>query len=656
DSDADDCKGRKKGSGFAAARAERRRRGGGRGVDGDFDGGRNYRSNKRLVRKGTNTAAPRKEKAVLELPCTVRSFSEAAGVPAGRVVGTLMQMGHPMTINSNLEAELAEMIALELGVELEFREPQSLEEGVIEAIEAREDDASDLSSRPPIVTFLGHVDHGKTSLLDYLIGTRVVTGEAGGITQHIRAYQVDKDGQTISFVDTPGHEAFTEMRARGANVTDIAVLVIAADDGIMPQTEEAISHAKAAEVPIVVALNKIDVPGVDANRVMTQMTEYGLTPSEWGGDVEVVKTSAITGEGMDELLETLLTVSELHEYQANADRPGIGVCLESEQASNRGVIAKVVVQNGTLKVGDVVLCGTSYGRVKAIYDTLDANKQIDAAGPSMPVNITGLDTAPGAGDRFYVLEDIAQARELAETRSDASRAESLSGTSPKVSFEAFQDLLQTGKLGQVEEKVELNLIIRADARGSLEAIEKELSKLDHPEVEIRCLQQSVGGISVADVTLASASQAVIVGFNVIPDENARTLADDRNVEVRRYDIIYKLAEDIKAIIEGRLRPEERVVELGRALVKTVFTITRVGAVAGCYVAQGQIERGCRIRVNRDNKTIGDYALDSLKRHKDDVKEVPRGMECGIKLVGFNDLKQDDVLEAYKIEEVARTLD
>ncbi|MFN3191582.1 MAG: translation initiation factor IF-2 [Aureliella sp.] len=656
DSEDEDGKGRKKGSGIAAARAERRRRGGGRGVDGEFEGGRNYRSSKRLVRKGTNTAAPRKEKAVLELPCTVRSFSEAAGVPAGRVVGTLMQMGHPMTINSNLEAELAEMIALELGVELEFREPQSLEEGVIEAIEEREDDAADLSSRPPIVTFLGHVDHGKTSLLDYLIGTRVVTGEAGGITQHIRAYQVDKDGQTISFVDTPGHEAFTEMRARGANVTDIAVLVIAADDGIMPQTEEAISHAKAAEVPIVVALNKIDVPGVDANRVMTQMTEYGLTPSEWGGDVEVVKTSAITGEGMDELLETLLTVSELHEYKANADRPGIGVCLESEQASNRGVIAKVVVQNGTLKVGDVVLCGTSYGRVKAIYDTLDANKQIEAAGPSMPVNITGLDTAPGAGDRFYVLEDIAQARELAETRSDASRAESLSGTSPKVSFEAFQDLLQTGKLGQVEEKVELNLIIRADARGSLEAIEKELSKLDHPEVEIRCLQQSVGGISVADVTLASASQAVIVGFNVIPDENARALADDRNVEIRRYDIIYKLAEDIKAIVEGRLRPEERVVELGRALVKTVFTITRVGAVAGCYVAQGQIERGCRIRVNRDNKTIGDYALDSLKRHKDDVKEVPRGMECGIKLAGFNDLKQDDVLEAYKIEEIARTLD
>jgi translation initiation factor IF-2 len=389
---------------------------------------------------------------------------------------------------------------------------------------------------------------------------------------------------------------------------------------------------------------------------MTQLTEYELTPSEWGGDVEVVRTSAITGEGMDELLETLLTVAELHDYKANAERPAVGVCLESEQASDKGVIAKVVVQNGTLHVGDVVLCGTSYGRVKAIYDTLDLGQQLESAGPSMPINITGLDTAPGAGDRFYVLDDIAQARELAEARSDASRAESLSGTSPKVSFERFQDLLQTGKLGQIEDKVELNLIIRADARGSLEAIEKELSKISHPEVEIKVLQKSVGGVTVADVTLASASQAVIVGFNVIPDEQARSLADDKNVEIRRYDIIYKLAEDIKAIIEGRLRPEERVVELGRALVKTVFNISRVGAVAGCYVAQGQIERGCRIRVNRDSRTIGDYALDSLKRHKEDVKEVPRGMECGIKLAGFNDLKQDDVLEAYRIEEIARKLD
>ncbi|GAB5403523.1 MAG: hypothetical protein Aurels2KO_17540 [Aureliella sp.] len=651
--DEDEDAPRKRGAGINAARAERKRRG--RGHNDGYDDGRNRRRS-RLVRKGTNTAAPRKENVQLELPCTVRSFSEAAGVPAGKVLGTLMQMGQGVTINANLDAELAELLAVELGVEIEFKQPPTLEEKMIDSIEEFEEDEGSQTTRPPIVTFLGHVDHGKTSLLDYLIGTSVVTGEAGGITQHIRAYQVEKDGKMISFVDTPGHEAFTEMRARGANVTDIAVLVIAADDGIMPQTEEAISHAKAAGVPIVVALNKIDLPGVDENRAMTQLTEHGLTPSEWGGDVEVVRTSAISGQGMDELLETLLTVAELHDYKASEDRAAVGVCLESEQASNKGVIAKVVVQTGTLKVGDVILCGTSYGRVKALYDTLTVSTQLDSAGPSVPVNVTGFDTAPAAGERFYVLDDIADARELAETRIDQSRSQNLSGTSPKVSFEAFQDLLQSGRLGQVEDRVELNIIIRADARGSLEAIEKELGKLEHPEVDIRILQKSVGGVTVADVTLASASNAVIVGFNVIPDENARSLADERNVEIRRYDIIYKLAEDIKAIVEGRLRPEERIVELGRALVKTVFTITRVGAVAGCYVLQGSIERGCRIRVNRDSRGIGDYPLDSLKRHKDDVKEVPRGMECGIKLSGFNDLKQDDILEAYRVEEVARTLD
>jgi translation initiation factor IF-2 len=652
----EDALARKKGVGIAAARDERKRRSNRRTVEtGDDDGRRGRRDNRSIIHRGTNTAAPRKEKAVLELPCTVRSFLEASGLPAGKVLGTLMQMGKGLTINASLDTESAEALALELGVELEFRQPASLESELIDGMENEVDSDESLEFRPPIVTFLGHVDHGKTSLLDYLIGTRIVTGEAGGITQHIRAYQVEKDGKKISFVDTPGHEAFTEMRARGANVTDIAILVIAAEDGIMPQTEEAISHAKAAGVPIVVALNKIDLPGADVNRVLTQMTEHGLTPSEWGGDVEVVRTSAITGQGMDELLETLLTVAELNDYKANPNRPAIGVCLEAGQAADKGVIAKVIVQNGTLKVGDIVLCGTSYGRVKALYDTLQTNKQLPSAGPSVPVNITGLDFAPAAGDRFYVLSDIIEARSLAESRSDISRAQSLSGTSPKVSFETFQDLLQSGKLGKSDDVAELNIIIRADARGSLEAIEKELGKLQHPEVKINILQKSVGGITLADVTLAHASNAVVVGFNVIPDEAARNLADARHVEIRRYDIIYKLAEDIRAIVEGRLRPEERIMELGRALVKTVFTITRVGTVAGCYVAQGTIERGCRIRVNRDGRTIGDYALDSLKRHKDDAKEVPRGMECGIRLSGFNDLKQDDVLEAYKVEEFARTL-
>ena len=617
------------------------------------EGGRYMKGSRRPKPKPT---AARKEKVILAMPCTIRSFSEAAGVTAARVLRSLMTMGTMANINASLNQDQAELIAADLGVELEFKQAETLETSLIGKINDEEDNPDDLVTRPPIVTFLGHVDHGKTSLLDYLIGTKIVTGEAGGITQHIRAYQVKKDGRAISFVDTPGHEAFTEMRARGANVTDIAILVIAADDGIMPQTEEAISHAKAAGVPIVVAANKCDLPGADINRVMTQMTEYGLTPSAWGGDVEVVPTSAITGEGMDELLETVLTVAELHDYRANPKKAAVGVCLESEQASDRGVIAKVMVQGGTLRVGDIVVCGSSFGRVKALGDTLKRNKQMTECGPSMPVNITGLDKAPEAGERFHVLDDIGQARQIAASRENLVRAQSLSGTSQKVSFETFQELLQSGKLGVKEDKVVLNLIIRADARGSLEAIEKELTKLDHPEVEIKILQKSVGGITVADVTLGSASQAVIVGFNVIPDEAARALADLRNVEVRRYDIIYNLALDIKALIEGRLKPEEKIVELGRALVKQVFAVSRVGTIAGCYVAQGTIERGCRIRVNREGRRIGDYSLETLKRVKDDVKEVPRGMECGIKLGGFNDVKVDDVLEAYRVEEVARKLE
>ena len=646
-------------TGLAGARTDRKR---GRLEPSKFrgafdeDGEGRRRGRRQPAQRNASTAAPRKEKVILDLPCTVRSFCEAAGVPVARVLRSLMTMGIPTTINTTMNSEQAMLLATELGVEVEFREAQTAEASMLLAHELIEDSPEDLVPRAPIVTFLGHVDHGKTSLLDYLIGTKIVDGEAGGITQHIRAYQVEKDGRRVAFVDTPGHEAFTEMRARGANVTDIAVLVIAADDGIMPQTEEAISHAKAAGVPIVVAANKSDLPSADINRLMTQMTEHGLTPSAWGGDVEVVPTSAITGAGMDELLETLLTVAELNDYRANPKRAAVGVCLESEQASDRGVIAKVMVQNGTLRVGDIVVCGSTFGRIKAINDTLRRNKQMTEAGPSMPVNITGLEAAPEAGEKFYVLDDITQAREIAAARENSLRSESLSGTSQKVSFEAFQELLQSGRLAKRDDTVVLNLIIRADARGSLEAIEKELTKLEHPEVELRILQKSVGGISVADVTLASASNAVIVGFNVIPDEAARSMADAKKIEIRRYDIIYNLALDIKAIVEGRLRPEQRVVELGRALVKQVFTVSRIGTIAGCYVVQGTIERGCRIRINRDGRTIGDYPMDTLRRIKDDVKEVARGLECGIKLHGFNDVKQDDILEAYRIEEVARTLE
>ena len=622
----------------------------------DSGTGRPYRRRRTLSRTGKNTAAPRKSKMQLELPCTVRSFSEAAGIPSSQVQSALMQMGAMVTINAQVDPELVELLAAELGVELEFKEQVSLEESLIDQIVQQEDDTDSLVPRPPVVTFLGHVDHGKTTLLDAFIGTDVVSGEAGGITQHIRAYQISKDGRLITFVDTPGHEAFTEMRARGANVTDIAVLVIAADDGIMPQTEEAISHLKAADVPIVVALNKMDLPGADPVKTMTQLTQFDLTPSgDWGGDTEVIQTSALKGEGLDDLLDTFLTIADLHEYRANPDRPALGICLESEQESGRGVLAKLIVQSGTLRVGDVVVCGTTFGRVKAMYNTLHPNQLVSEAGPSVPVDVAGLNTAPGAGDAFHVLEDVASARSIAEQRLAQNRTQALSGHTVRISFEDFQQQLEDGILGQVDEVAILNLIIRADVRGSIEAIQKELGKLAHPEVQVKVLQASVGGITAADITLAHASSAVVIGFNVVPDEAARILADERQVEIRRYSIIYNITDDIKLMLEGKLRPEERVVELGHALVKRVFTVSRHGAIAGCYVAQGNVERGCRIRVNRDGRTIGDYRLDSLRREKDDVKEVARGFECGIKLVGFNDIKQDDVLEAYRIEEVARTL-
>ncbi len=613
------------------------------------------RKRRRLTRLGNNTAAPRKGSVSVDLPCTVRTLSEATGVPTAAIQRVLLQMGTMASINHEISPELAEMVAAELGMEVDFRQAASPEDQLIGRYDAIEDRDEDLSTRPPVVTFLGHVDHGKTSLLDRIIGINVVSGEAGGITQHIRAYKIKKGEREIAFVDTPGHEAFTEMRARGAHVTDIAVLVVAADDGVMPQTEEAISHAKAAGVPIVVALNKSDLPGADANRVLQQLAANDLLPAEWGGDVEVVKTSAITGDGIDTLLETLLLTADLHEYRANPKRPAMGTCLEAEQQGNQGVMAKLIVQNGTLSVGDLIVCGGAHGRIKAMYDTLNPRKKLASVGPSTPVNVTGLDIAPEAGQAFYEMQDVAEARTIAEQRQMQSRSKSLSGVTVRVSFEEFQRRMEEGRLGQKQEVQMLNLIIRADVRGSIEAILKEMDKLAHDEVAVRVLQASVGGITSADVTLADASDAVIIGFNVIPDEAARSLADERGVEIRRYDIIYKVTEDLRATLEGKLKPESRVMELGRALVQRTFVISRLGTVAGCRVLAGTIERNCRIRVNRNGRGIGEYPLDSLKREKDDAREVREGFECGIKLSGFNDLKEGDILEAFKIEEVARTL-
>jgi translation initiation factor IF-2 len=564
------------------------------------------------------------------------------------VLGKLLELGIVSSIAEALDRDTAELVAESFGANVEFREEVALEEKLISVVE-QDDPPEMLRPRPPVVTFLGHVDHGKTSLLDQIIGTDVVSSEKGGITQHIRAYRVQRNDRAIAFVDTPGHEAFTAMRARGANCTDIAVLVVAADDGVMPQTEEAISHARAAGVPIVVALNKIDLPGVNHDRAMQDLAANELLPSEWGGDTEVVRTSATTGEGIDDLLETLLTVAELHEYQANPDRPGSGVCLEAELQPGRGVVAKMLVERGTLSVGDVVVCGTGHGRVKAMYDTLTTRKRHKKAGPSTPVNLTGLDVAPEAGERFHVLESVSDARQIAEDRAARTRQKELGGPPVQVTLENLFERLS------VEDDVRtLNIIVRADVRGSIEAMLKELSKLEHPEVRIKVLQAAVGGITEGDVVLASASDAVIIGFNVVPDERARVLAEQAGVQIRRYDVIYQVTDDLKAALEGMLRPEKREVELGRALVQQTFHISRVGTVAGCRVLTGTVQRDARIRVIRDSRIIGDYPLDSLRREKDDVREVRDGLECGIKLSGFNDVKEGDLLEAYRVDEVRRT--
>jgi len=599
--------------------------------------------------RSVSTAAPRKSSVVLELPCTVRTFAEALGLPAQKVLAKLFEMGTLANINATLTQEMAELLAAELGADVVFKAESDPEEE-LNAVWNAPDPEDSLRPRPPVVTFLGHVDHGKTSLLDKILGINVAAKEKGGITQHIRAYQIVKNDRPITFLDTPGHEAFTAMRARGANCTDIVVLVVAADDGVMPQTEEAINHARAANVPIVVAINKIDLPGTRAERVMQQLTGLGLVPTEWGGDVEVIRTSALTGEGIPDLLDTLITLGDLYELKANYDRPACGTCLEASLQPGRGVVAKVLVQKGTLRPGDILVCDVAHGRIKAMYDPLQPHKRLQEAPPATPVDLIGLDIVPEAGSRFVVLDDIAKARKIAEHRLETVRRREMAEARSHVTLE---NLLE--QLGEKEKKT-LHIILRADTRGSIEAILKEIAKLEHPEVKIQVLQALVGGVTAADVHLADASDAVIIGFNVVPDEDARELAEHLKVQIRRYDIIYQVADDLKAALEGLLQPEKREVDLGRALIQRVFHISRVGSVAGCRVLSGTITRDARVRVIRQNRIVGDYPIESLKREKDDVREVREGFECGIKLAGFDDIKEGDILEAYRVEEVKRTLE
>jgi translation initiation factor IF-2 len=595
-------------------------------------------------------APTRKSQAEIEPPISVRALSEAIGVKASDLLRKLMGMNQMVTINSTLDEELATLLSIEFGIELRVVHERSTEEDFYDVYNA-ESSPEDLRPRPPVITILGHVDHGKTSLLDRIRKANVVETESGGITQHIGAYQVeDAEGRRITFVDTPGHEAFTAMRARGANVTDIVVLVVAADDGVMPQTTEAIAHAKAAEVPIVVALNKIDLPNVESasnlSKIYGELSQQGLHPVEWGGDIEVVKTSATTGQGIPDLLETLKTIAELHELQANPDRPATGTCLEASLSEGRGVLASMLVQDGTLKVGDVIVCSDGYGRVRAMYD--DKGRPIDQAGPSTPVEVSGLDIVPTAGEAFVVVDDISSAREVAEDR--RTRARDLAHADRQaITLENLYDKMAERKVKS------LNLIIKADVQGSIEALTKELDKLQNDEVPVRILLKGVGGISESDIVLADASQAIVIGFRVAPEDRAVTMADEKKIEIRRYDIIYQVTDDVKKAVEGLLVPEVKEVHLGRAVVRQVFRISKVGSVAGCFVTQGTFERSAKARVIRDGREVYKGSIEALKRFKDDVKEVPQNFECGIKIGNFDDIKAGDVIEAYRIDIIRRTL-
>lgn len=600
--------------------------------------------------KRSRRAGPieRKSAATVSSPMTVRSLAEAMGRPARDLITVLFKHGEMVTINDALEDEIALEIAMELGVDLTVEHEEDFEDLLQERLDLPDEDFGvELVERPPIITVLGHVDHGKTTLVDRIRSSNVVDSEAGGITQHIAAYQVEHNGHPITFVDTPGHAAFGEMRARGANVTDIIVLVVAADDGVMPQTVECISHAKAAGVPIVVALNKCDLPDINEQRILTELSQHGILPSEWGGDVEVVRVSALQGTGVDSLLETLLLTAELQEFKTARDIPADGVCLEAFMDEGRGPIAWTIVRRGTLKIGDVVSCGKAYGRVRALYD--DRYREISAAGPSTPVRIAGLNTVPAAGTRFLVLDDIEDARDIAEARTERGRASVLAGRGGPMSLEKFF----AQRDGSVQE---LPLIIKADTPGSIEAIRHELDKFDHPEVQLRVLHEGVGGVNESDVYLAASSKAIIIAFHVIAEDRAEALASQEGVEIRRYKIIYNVTDEIRQAMEGMLRPERVEVPTGRALVLRTFSISKVGTVAGCRVLNGTIDRNNRVHVIRDQTILNNYSIASLKREKDDAKEVREGFECGIRLDGFNDVKEGDLLEAYRIEERKRKLD
>lgn len=593
----------------------------------------------------SNFPSKKEEKAVVdgvveyEEGITVDELSQKIGQTPANVIKVLFMLGTMVTINSSLNDEQVELICMEYGLECKKVVPVS--EVNFEDLEVV-DDPKDLVPRPPVITIMGHVDHGKTTLLDHIRKSRVAEGEFGGITQHIGAYQVSVKGKKTTFLDTPGHEAFTAMRARGAMITDIVIIVVAADDGVMPQTREAVDHALAANVPIIVAINKIDKPGADPQRIMTEVSELGLMPEEWGGDVPYVNISAKKGIGIDELLETVTVVAELAELKANPKRMAYGSVIEGRLDKGRGPVATLLIQNGTLRSGNPIVVGATYGRVRQLVD--DRGREIKSAGPATPVEITGLNDVPEAGDKFMVFETEREARHVGEERAQKKIEEERNSTSAM----SLDDLFSQMKSGEV---VDLNIIVKADVNGTAEAVKSSLEKIDVEGARVNVIRSTVGAISESDILLASASKAIIYGFNVRPDANVRRKADEEGVEIRLHQVIYKMVEEIEAAMKGMLAPEMEEVVTGQAEIRHIYKVSKIGNIAGCYVTDGSIKRDCGIRLIREGIIVYEGKLASLKRFKDDAKEVNQGYECGLTIENYNDIKEGDIVEGYVMQEV-----
>jgi len=596
------------------------------------------RKAKRAARLAATKQAADEEKIVLEGRVTVAELAGRLNITASELLSKLLDLGIVSNINQNLSEDVLAIAAEEYGIKIDFKTDPGEDE--LQSI-MEEEEQGNLKIRPPVVTVLGHVDHGKTSLLDAIRETNVIASEAGGITQHIGAYSVDLDGKKIVFLDTPGHEAFTAMRARGAQVTDIAVLVVAADDGVMPQTVEAINHARAADVPIIVVINKIDRPNANAEKVKKQLAEIGMLPEEWGGDSIFVEVSALKKEGINDLLEMILLVAEMEELSASFSRNARGTIIEAELDKGRGPVATVLIQDGIMRVGDPIICGSIYGKVRAMFD--EQGKKITSAVPSMPVEVLGLAEVPQAGDSFLVIQDEKFARQIAEKRSHKLREATLR----KVQKVSLDDLFK-----QIQDsETDLNIIIKADVQGSAEALQESLEKIEHEQVKIKIIHKGAGAINESDVMLASASNAIVIGFNVRPQASARKLAEKEKVEIKLYKVIYEIIEDIKSAMIGLLKPQFQEVILGQAEVRQIFKVSKVGNIAGSYVLEGTINRNCGIRIVRDGTVVHEGKIGSLKRFKDDVKEVSSGYECGILLEHFNDFKEGDVFEAFMQKQV-----